>query len=75
MEKELVSAKQFFIIGVVNMNSLGYEAINIVKVLMLCFNNGIFQIIVKPTRITRHSSTAIHTNKPQFYMGSFIWYF
>ena len=51
IKKDLVSEKQLFVIGDINVSSLDYESNNTVK--------KIFNIITRPTRVTRHSWTVI----------------
>ena len=60
IKKDLVSEKQLFVIGDININSLDYEFNNIVKnIFNASFKNGMFTVITRPTRVTSHSSTVI----------------
>ena len=60
VKKDLVSEKQLFVIGDININSLDYEFNNIVKnFLSASFKYVMFPVITKPTRVTRHNSAVI----------------
>ena len=54
------STKSFFLVSDLNLNSLDYASSTLVKnVFNLTFQNGIFPVINKPTRVTWASATAI----------------
>ena len=54
------STKSFFLVGDLNLNSLDYASSTPVKNFFnLAFENGIFPVINRPTRVTWASATAI----------------
>ena len=58
--KDLVSENQFFVNADININSLDYETKNIVKIFFSAsFENGMFPVVTRPTRVKRHTSTVI----------------
>ena len=72
------STKSFFLVGDLNLNSLGYASSTPFKNLFnLVFENGIFPVINRPTRVTLVRATAIdyiltNTNMDQDFKNGII---
>ena len=72
---DLVSEKQLFVIGNININSLDYECNNIVKnlILMLCLKTVCFQLLNDPLELQGTANRPHNSNRPHLNKKYFLW--